>query len=395
MRPTLRRASAIVAWWLTPLLAPFGVIAHAQIDEPSDATPVPRWQTLDQLQTRPTPPSEVRIELVVSQKAPPDAAALEIGLVVLDPGVDKDSLANRRDGVFEEVREAEARYLPFALRRALVDSNQWGAVRVLPNRDPGYELLVSGSIIESTGAELSLQLKAVDASERVWIDKVYTAEAAEDAYQESQRRQRRPFQNLYNRFANDLLAARQQLDARALVRLKDLSELRYASALLPEAFDSFYARDDQGLYSLQRLPARDDPMLARVRRVREQEYLFIDTADEQYAELFTEMTPVYDLWRQFLREQLAYREAWQQRISERELPDKGSYLAMKQHYNNYKWKKIQRQEMRILAEGFNNEVAPTALELDGKVITLSGTIDQRYREWRDILRQIFKLETGG
>ena len=35
-------------------------------------------------------------------------------------------------------------------------------------------------------------------------------------------------------------------------------------------------------------------MVARVGKVRSQEYLFIDTTDEQFAELYTTMTPVYD-----------------------------------------------------------------------------------------------------
>ncbi|MEM0953739.1 MAG: hypothetical protein AAGI24_06335 [Pseudomonadota bacterium] len=376
--------------YLTALLCQLLVTVSACADE-EDA--LPRWQTLDTTTTLPAATPE-RIALISSGTPPGEDRALEIGIVVLDSGIEGDSLENRREGVFPEVREAETRYLPFALRRTLVDSNQWGAVRVLPNRDPGYELLISGEIIESNGAELALKLTAIDASDRVWLDQTYTAVAEERAYQEAERRQRRPFQSLYNQFANDLLTIREGYSDRELRRLRELSTLRYAGALLPEAFNEFIRRDESGVYSLQRLPARGDPMLARILRVREQEYIFIDTTDEQYADLFTEMTPVYDLWRQFLREQLAYREAWEERIAERDTPKSGTYLSMKQRYNNYKWKKIQRQEMRILADGFNNEVAPTTLQLEGNVVKLSGSVDQRYREWRDILRQIYQLETG-
>ena len=44
--------------------------------------------------------------------------------------------------------------------------------------------------------------------------------------------------------------------------------------------------------------------------------------------------------------------------------------------------------------GFDNEVAPTVLEASGKVFRLSGTLDNQYAEWRNILKQIFALETG-
>ena len=135
-------------------------------------------------------------------------------------------------------------------------------------------------------------------------------------------------------------------------------------------------------------------MMARVERVRAQEYLFIDTTDEQYAELYTAMTPVYDLWRQFQREQLEYRDAWEERLATREAPPKGSYQALKRGYNNYRWEKIQRQEMKVLAEGFDNEIAPTRLDIQGTIVNLNGSLDQRYREWRRILRQIYAIETG-
>ncbi len=334
------------------------------------------------------------VKLEISTTMPAPERSLEVGIVLLDTGIDGDSLENRKLGIFPEIREAESRYLPYALRRTLVDSNQWGAVRVLPGRDPGYELLVSGRILVSNGAELSLQLTVRDSRDYVWLDKTYTQFAEENAYLEAERRLRRPFQDLYNRFANDLLARRRGFEDGDLRRIREVSELRYAAGLLPDAFGDFLGRDGAGLVRLSRLPARDDPMLTRIRRVREQEYIFIDATDEQYAALYTEMSPVYDLWRQFQAEQLAYREAWAARRAQRDTPRKGSYQGMKQHYNNYKWEKIQRQEMRTLAEGFNNQIEPTAMDLDGIVVRLSGSLDQRYREWRDILRRIYALETG-
>ena len=369
--------------WLVALAL---VIAFAG----AGAQETPRWQSIDD-------PPEIQddsIELVVSDKEPPASRTLEIGLVVFDPGINGDSLANRQQGIFPEVREAETRYLPFALRRTLVDSNQWGPVRVLPGRDPGYELLVSGRILVSNGAEMSLALTVQDSRDAIWLEKTYTVIADETAYLETERRLRRPFQDLYNEFANDLLALRRAMDDRTLRNIREISELRYAAALAPQAFSGFLDRDESGLFRLVRLPAGDDPMLERIRRVRAQEYLFIDTTDEQYAELYTEMSPIYDLWRQYQREQLAYREAWETRLAEREPPRRGSYQALKQNYNNYKWEKIQRQEMRILAEGFNNEIEPTSMDLEGTVVQLNGSLDKRYREWRHILREIYRLETG-
>ncbi len=34
------------------------------------------------------------------------------------------------------------------------------------------------------------------------------------------------------------------------------------------------------------------------------------------------------------------------------------------------------------------------MEMSGKIFKLSGALDDQYSKWRDILRQIFVLETG-
>ena len=73
---------------------------------------------------------------------------------------------------------------------------------------------------------------------------------------------------------------------------------------------------------------------------------------------------------------------------------RGTFIAMEQTYDAYKWSKIHEQDLDELAMGFNNEVTPTVLEVSGKVFRLNGTLDSQYQEWREILRQIFALETG-
>jgi hypothetical protein len=146
---------------------------------------------------------------------------------------------------------------------------------------------------------------------------------------------------------------------------------------------------------LARLPAEGDPMMERVNRIRNQEYLFIDTVDEQYATLYEEMAPTYNMWRQFGREQAIYRKGYEDRVTSRERRGRrGTFSAMEQTYDAYKWSKIHEQDLDELALGFNNEVAPTEMEVSGKVFRLNGTLDTQYTEWRDILRKIFVLETG-
>jgi hypothetical protein len=274
-----------------------------------------------------------------------------------------------------------------------VQSNAWGVVRVVPEPDETAELLITGGILRSDGRELHLQITARDATGRVWLDREYRDKAGEEDYPVKPGGD--PFGDLYRALVNDLQAVGNRLSDGELQTVRDVARLRYAASLSPEAFADYLRLDESGSYHLRRLPAVDDPMMDRVRRIRNQEYLFIDTLDENYADLYHSMAPTYDLWRQYRREQAVFREDYQQRVASRDSPGRrGSFAALEETYDAYKWSKIHEQDLDELAQGFNNEVAPTVLKASGKVFRLTGTLDSQYREWRAILREIFSLETG-
>jgi len=322
-----------------------------------------------------------------------DGPLLDVGIAIFDPGIPEDASTHSKLGIFPEIRRVEAQYMPVRLRETLVESNAWGPVRVLPEPNDTTVLLITGRIEYSDGLRLVLALKAVDVTGRVWLDRVYQDQSREADYPVPLGGD--PYQHLYNQFANDLLAARNAVGPQVLRRIPAVANLRYAESLSPEAFAGFLATDEQGLLTAVRLPADDDPMMARVQRIQNQEYLFIDTVDEQYLQLSQEMGPTYDLWRQYGREQAIYKEDYQRRLAARDSQGRrGTFPAMQQTYNAFKWTKIQQQDLHELAVGFANEVAPTVLEASGKVFRLNGTLDNQYAEWRDILKQIFALETG-
>ena len=131
---------------------------------------------------------------------------LDVGLTVFATGVAGAS-QHKQEGIFPKIREAEASYLPYVLRRALMQSNQWGAVRVLPEMDHAAALLIEGKILRSDGIYLELQLRATDASGRVWLDKRYR-DSTEEADYLLRSGDRPPlFQGLFQAVVNDLAAA--------------------------------------------------------------------------------------------------------------------------------------------------------------------------------------------
>jgi hypothetical protein len=338
----------------------------------------------------PAPVGEVEL---VRAGSLPEQTQLDVGIVIFDPGIPEDESSHSKLGIFPEIRKSEAQIVTVILRQVLVNSGAWGVVRVLPEAMESSEVSISGRILHSDGLTLVLHIKAHDATGRPWLDRIYVDETVEGDYPVTPGTD--PYIDLYHQVANDLLAARRRLDDRALRAIREVGRLRYAASLSPEAFGGYLQRSEAGRFSLARLPAQGDPMMARVDRIRNQEHLFIDTVDEQYANLYEEMAPTYHLWRQFGREQAIYRREYEQRVANREIRGRrGSFMAMEQTYNAYKWSKIHEQDLEELALGFNNEVAPTVIEVSGRVFRLNGTLDSQYSDWRQILRKIFELETG-
>jgi hypothetical protein len=318
---------------------------------------------------------------------------LDAGLVIFDPGIPEDASTHSELELFPQIRKAEALYIPVMLADVLQQTNGWGVVRVYPQATLGVELIITGRILHSDGQRLALKIRAVDATGRQWLDRVYVDETQQDDFPVVAGEE--PYADIYRAIANDLLQQQRQMSARELQEIRQLALIRYAEGLAPAAFSGYLSGDEATGLQLQRLPAEDDPMLARVHRIRNQEHLFIDHVDEQYVQLRDDMAGTYHLWRQYDREQAIFRTEYEQRVLQRGSQGRpGSYFAMQSAYDAYKWRKIQEQDLDELAGGFNNETLPTVMEANGRVFKLNGSLQNQYDQWRGILSQIFRLETG-
>ncbi|MEC7126450.1 MAG: hypothetical protein VXW46_05775 [Pseudomonadota bacterium] len=350
-------------------------------------------------------PQVGEVSLKIAEAEPAQHQLLDIGIVVFDDDEDESAARTYGDRVFAEVRDKEIRYLPFLLRKVLIESQQWGAVRVLPEADPSVDLLISGKILRSSGTELAIQIDSADSTGRSWLSAIYGDAAMLSDYPEEIRftpsrpfipsEHQEPFQDLYEKIGNDLVAIRDTLSVSALQTIHDVSTLVYANDLSPESFGHMLATNDEGLLEAASLPAKSDPMFARVEDMRVRHHAFIDTVDEYYGALHDEMLQAYIMWRRHSydqQEQLVSRK--QEPISQDFFSSSSGYLTMTQRYNRFRWSKIYRQEFQELAAGFNQELAPAILELNEQIHGLSGTMAEQYVQWRRILRQLFELEIG-
>lgn len=348
------------------------------------------------------PPPVGTVSLVTANNSPAEAQSFDIGVLVFSTLAGNEEINRSGAEIFSQIRKTETQYLPVALRSTLAASNQWGVVRVLPDSDPSLDIIIEGTILRSDGADLVLHIRATDSTGRVWLDRDYVDNARVADYPDSAPMLldrgltfgTDPFQDIYAAIANDLLAIRQSLTQPALDEIHNVTQLRYASDLSPEAFSRYLQEDESGSLSVTRLPASNDPLLRNVADIGARNEIFIDTIDEYYEALYQDVKPIYDIWRQYSFEQVTEERSSLERARSGN-SNSGSFEAISQNYNRYKWSKIFEQEFVALASGFVSETAPAVLELSRNVNGLSGPVEEQYAQWRVLLRGLFEIETEG
>ena len=376
--------------------------------------------------------SEVRVAhsvaLVPAAEAIPEEQLLDIALVMFDPGVpdgeiDKDVLEELLDkGTFVHIRRTEARYMTVHLRDTLQKSGHWGAVWVTPEESLSADLQVTAEILHSDGDRVHLDVRAIDAAGRVWLNEDYEMSTAAGAYNRQRYPDRDPYQDVFNAIANDLADVRADLSARESENLRAVAQLRFAGDISPEAYGDYLEAERDGTYKLNRLPAENDPQFERTLRAREREHLFIETLNEHYEGFYQNSDESYNGWREFAREEaISIRELqrsnrWRTTLgiativasvlygansdgdfSSRMLTDAMMYTGM----DLIKTAAVRREEKRLhtevleeLSTSFDDEVKPMVVEIEGTQRRLTGTADAQYEEWKELLLELYTADTG-
>ncbi|HEX5786872.1 MAG TPA: hypothetical protein VFY03_01735 [Woeseiaceae bacterium] len=329
--------------------------------------------------------------LLASVSARADAVAAHLNVAIPDFGTGVASTSTYAElGIFPRVRTIEAQFLPYALRRRLAASGDWGVVRVVADDAPVEELVIHGDILRSDGRELAIRVRAIDASGLAWLDETFTAATSATAAAGAEP----AYESLFAEVAGRLGEALAGQSAEHLENVRDLALMRYGLRLAPKAFDQYVAEMPDGRFELSRLPARSDPMLDRITRIREAEYVIIDAADEKYATLHEDVVSVYDVWRKYSRKSLEYEAQDERRIADSTPPGpRGSYDALLHSYENYKFSRMTAEERDDMAVAFDNEVRPIVERLDERLTAYDAWLEGKYAEWNRLLEELNVLET--
>jgi hypothetical protein len=364
-------------------------------------------------------------ELVVSQAPVEESQLLDVGIVEFASGLDEDN-DPRETGVYEEIRLAETKYLAYHLKTTLQGTGHWGAVRVIPSREAFTDIVISGTIKKSDGEFVELNVSVEDAAGRQWFAKAYEMQTGVTSYSDRRDRRLDPYQKVFNDIANDLYTFVSALPPKQLQQTRQISELKFFGDMSPLAYGDHLSSDDDGIATIVRLPAENDPTVARLRQIRERDRLVVDTLNEHYANFYYGIAIPYRNWRKVTRqESVAYRQVKRSARIQTLVGVvilAGSLAVDTENSSSSRQRRVNRGLQNLgISEGFNRiiggiqrgreadshvaaigelsesfgaQAAPMVVSVEGQERRLTGTAQAQYEGWRRLLKEIYQAETG-
>jgi hypothetical protein len=257
-----------------------------------------------------------------------------------------------------------------------------------------------------------------DARGTLWLDKRYTGITSRYAYEQGTRTKQDPFLSVYRMIANDMLAAFQRLPADERTTIRRVAEMRFARDFANGAFADYLDEDPSGQVSLRRLPSEEDPMLARVRGLRQRHYVFVDTLQGHYTGFSDDMYAPYQEWRKASYEEtVALREL--ETEAKREMIAGGAAILagivaqssgssmtrsagaigvvgggalLKRGLEKRAESNIHSLALEELGQSLDAEITPRVIELEDRTVRLTGNVEDQYDQWRELLADIYAAE---
>ena len=363
-------------------------------------------------------------ELVVATVPKEESQLLDIGVIEFDPGIPENN-DPEETRIYNEIRNAESRYLAYHLKTTMQGTGQWGAVRVLPSSEAFSDILINGRIKKSDGEFIEVEVAVSDTSGQHWFTRTYKTQTGISSYSERRDRRLDPYQKIFNDIANDVKAYADTLAPERVERLQQISELKFFADMSPLTYGEHLIVDEDGLVSVQRLPANNDPTVDRLRQIRERDRLVVDMLNEHYANFYYGISIPYHSYRKASREEaINYRQV--QRSARLQtimgiIVVAGS-LAIDTNDSSYSRSQMKRgiqnvgiaqglssimsgftrnseasihiEAIEELAESFGSEAAPMVVNIEGQSRRLTGTAAAQYESWRKLLRDIYEAESG-
>jgi hypothetical protein len=210
------------------------------------------------------------------------------------------------------------------------------------------------------------------------------------------------------------------LEPAAIQKIRTVSKLKFARDFAPDAFGDYLTSNGNGKTSINRIPADNDAMMERLLKIRERDAMYLDTLNQYYEGFYYEMWPSYENWRKLnLTERVALAEVKRSEFIRKvggalmialaiglEAGDVNNTNVLKgvlvlsggqvimSGINISKQAEIHSAAIKELGDSFGSEMKPVVMEYQGKEYELTGSAQEQYARWRELLRKIYFTETG-
>ncbi|WP_281085102.1 hypothetical protein [Methylophaga thiooxydans] len=347
---------------------------------------------------------------------------LDVIIPAFSPGLSEDAENYEEEGVWPELRRAEANRFAYKLKKALDDTGKFGAVRVTPNNTASGDLYVLGEIIESNGEDVEFDLTLVDASGKEWLDETIQHEVGEGFYKNPRNEGKDAYDPAFEQAAVEIVEALLDEDIADLAELKNIAELRFGASFNDVAFTEHLDTSTTPIQLLS-MPSDADPLYQRIQSVRVREQLFIDNLQPNYSQFSNQMQDSYLLWQEasFTETQLQ-KEARNKGL----LKIAGGVLliaaavaaaASGSSYDNNIGNEVaaiaagvggaalissgitSREEAKFhqdaineLGESANLEMSPQVIQFEEETVELTGDMNEQFQQWRTFMARMYALE---
>ena len=351
---------------------------------------------------------------------------LEVVIPVFEPGLPENSNDYEKEGIWPELRRAEANRFALKLKQAMDVTGSFGAIRVTPDKNATGDLYILGTIIQSNGEEVEIDLSVVDISGDEWLNASFEHEVKEAFHNNPRNDGKDAYDPVFDLAAKKIADELKYHGAKELQDLRYLTNMRFGASFSESAFKQ-YIRVEGNQVKLISKMSEDDPMYRRVMAIRTRDQLFVDSMQTNYTHFSEQMNESYLVWQeQSLLELKAAREARQDSIGEaiggallvglaifaavegsdsnnsgtQAAATTGAILSglagaklLQDSFKTSEEAKVHREALNELGKSVDMELAPQVLEFEKETVKLTGDAKQQFMQWREFLKKIYAQES--
>ena len=368
--------------------------------------------------------------------------ALDVAIPVFDPGIPNDPRKWEAQGIWPELRRAEAVWYAKKLAEALDKTGIFNSVLVVPDTAVSADLYVMGTLKESNGEDLEIELKLfATTGKELMRKKKMKARVPQTWYSDPRTENKDPYAGTYVSAANDIVSELlkiakkdekqrkknekyiaknkpKRVKVEALEEIRIVRHAQYGEVLSEEEFGGV-TKAKKGVLSLSYIPDREQENWQRVGSVVSADLRFNQMMDASYDELTASMADSYRYWQKDAypiakgqREARAKRNAavfgaiLTAAVAGNVAKNSGSSAgqaaaaaaavasvgALATAFQENEESKQLAAQLNELGNSVSSVLSPKVIKMENREVELTGTASEQQQQWSTLLKEWY--ETG-